>query len=75
MILDGQQMAVKARAEEWWREVQQKGEKQVLLEATIVGDGNSVRAARQLIAKYPAEALDAVTKGAAKAQSSWDRNN
>ncbi len=75
MMKDGDSMTVKTQVEEWWREFKQKGEKQVLLEGTISGDENSFKQARQLIAKYPADALEAVTQGTANATSPWVRNH
>ena len=38
MVKDGQQATVKEQVERWWNEVQKKGEKQVLIEATMLGD-------------------------------------
>ncbi len=74
MMKDGDSMTVKAQVEEWWREFKQKGERQVLLEGTIAGDENSPKQARQLIAKFPADALEAIRQGTANATSPWVRN-
>ncbi|HZZ82775.1 MAG TPA: hypothetical protein VFE62_30025, partial [Gemmataceae bacterium] len=65
----------KASAEKWWQDFQKKGDKQVYIEATIKGDGDSARQARRLAAKYPAEALSAITQGARACKDNWIRAN
>ena len=69
MLKDDEQLAVKAQVKEWWREVKKKGEKQVLIEATLAGGRNSIGPARQLVYKYSKEALEAISKGVKSASS------
>jgi hypothetical protein len=51
------------QAEAWWTEVQSKGEKQQLIEATALGDTAAANTARKLVQKYPDAALDAIKVG------------
>lgn len=51
------------QAEAWWAEVQSKGEKEVLIRATVAGNQTGCIAARKLVAKYPDAALDAIEAG------------
>ncbi len=74
MVKDGAQMAVKKQVEDWWREVTTKGEKQVLVDATKLGDDNSAHQAQRLLDKYPDVALDAIATGTENAKSIWIRN-
>lgn len=73
MTKDGEATTVKQRVEEWWKEVQEKGEKQVLIEATQLGDRNSAAQAQRLANKYPDAALQPIIVGARKADSDWVR--
>jgi hypothetical protein len=51
------------QAEAWWGEVQRKGEKQLLIEATAAGGDRSLAPARNLAEKYPDAALEAIEAG------------
>lgn len=64
----------KEQVETWWNEVQKKGEKQVLIEATMRGDRYARDQARRLVEKYPEVALDAIVQGARSSNASWIRN-
>jgi hypothetical protein len=55
------------QAEAWWMEVQSKGEKQQLIDATAVGDTAGANAARKLVEQYPDVALDAIKVGMSNA--------
>jgi len=46
--------------ESWWQQAQKKGEKQMLIEGTAVGDFDSVSQARRLVKKYPKAALQPI---------------
>ncbi|MDP1564291.1 MAG: hypothetical protein Q8M16_23175 [Pirellulaceae bacterium] len=74
MVKDGEQLTVKKQIEDWWSEVQTKGEKQVLVDVTKLGDDNSAYQAGRLLEKYPDAALDAIAIGARNARSTWVRN-
>lgn len=64
---------VKQEVKQWWDDIQKKGEQQVLIDATTLGDDNSVYQAKQLVAKYPHSALAAIRLGTANAQREWLR--
>lgn len=51
------------QAEAWWAEVQEKGEKQVLIDATASGGVAGCAAARKLVEKYPDAAINAIEAG------------
>lgn len=57
----------------WWKELQKKGEKQLLIDATEKGDEASPWQAKRLTERYPDEALEAVIKGAFRAKENWPR--
>lgn len=59
-LVDG---TTRQQAEAWWAEMQRKGEKQQLIEATSAGDEAGCAAARILVEKYPDAALDAIKSG------------
>ena len=69
----GNEPTTKQRAQEWWNEVQRKGEMLVLAEGTASGDENSPSQARQLMRKYPDAAIDAIIKGARASKKDWTR--
>lgn len=71
MTKDDETAAVKAEVEAWWRRFQEKGEKQVLIEAAEVGDDNSPQQARLLAEKYPDAALEAIARGVHNAEDPW----
>jgi hypothetical protein len=54
----------KQKAERWWQDYQKKGEKQMLIEGTAVGDGDSAAHAEELAKKYPEVALAPIIEGA-----------
>ena len=56
----------KERVEAWWKEIQTKGEEQVLVEAVKAGDENSVHQAKILFEKFPNLAVDAIRSGLEK---------
>ena len=49
--------------EEWWAEFQKKGEEQMLVEGTEIGNGDSPTQAKMLIDRYPDVALTSLIKG------------
>ncbi len=74
MTKDGAASTVQAEASAWWAEVQEKGEKQVLIEAVGRGDDSSVAQARRLVEKHPDVALEALESGLARAEEPWTRS-
>jgi hypothetical protein len=54
----------KKKIEAWWAELQKKGEKRMLIEATEAGDEESLAQARMLVKRHPEAALDALIQGA-----------
>jgi hypothetical protein len=70
-VKDGEIASVKAEVEAWWREFQEKGEKQMLVEAVVAGNHNSPSQARLLVERYPNELLGAITKGLLNTEESW----
>lgn len=55
--------------------MQEKGEKQVLIEGTEKGDENAPSQGTLLAEKYPEEALEAIVEGARKAKDPWARTD
>lgn len=72
MAKDGKTKTTKDLALEWWKEIQNKGEKQVLIEATQKGDSGTMQQARKLVNKYPEEAVAAIGVGILNANG-WVR--
>jgi hypothetical protein len=66
MVKDGQESETKKEIRKWWKEVQTKGEKQVLIEAVAAGDQNAVYQAQQLLKKYPHAALGPIVAAVKK---------
>jgi hypothetical protein len=59
-IRDGKGKLCKQRAQDWWKEFQNKGEKQMLIEATGRGDRDSKANGERLNARYPGTTSKAV---------------
>jgi hypothetical protein len=59
----------------WWAEFQQKGEKQLLVERTILGDGDSLGFAEHLVKKYPNESLLPIIQGYKRAGNQYVKKN
>jgi hypothetical protein len=74
-IRDGQGKQCKERAEKWWQEFQKKGEKQVLIEATMRGDRDSYWNAERLVKKFPKAAFEPLQVGIQAAKEDWIRSN
>jgi hypothetical protein len=72
-VYTGKAAGSRAKAEAWWKEFQEKGEKRMLIEATEKGDLNGIRRAERLVEKYPDAALPALAAGAHNAGDDWDR--
>ena len=68
---DGVVAQVRKEVEAWWTEVQSKGEKQMLVEATE--RGNSPGQARLLWQRYPEAAPEATVKGVRASANMWGR--
>lgn len=64
----------RADVEIWYEGLLKKGEKRVLIEGTVTGDGDSPEQARRLVERYPDDALPAVTAGAREAKGVWTRS-
>jgi hypothetical protein len=73
MLKDGEAAGVKAEVLAWYAELQHKGEKQLLIEATAKGDRNSPGQAERLLAKYPEAAFPALVAGTRSAEDDWTR--
>ncbi|MBT3289191.1 MAG: hypothetical protein HN380_17745 [Victivallales bacterium] len=73
MTKDGKAKSTKEQVQEWWAAIQEKGEKQVLIEGTAVGDDNAVNQARFLLEKYPEAAFEPIAQGILNAKGSWKR--
>jgi hypothetical protein len=73
MLKDGHGPAVKQRAQAWWQEYQQLGERGALLVGTEAGDENSPAQAERLVEKYPDNALDAILMGLHHCKQDWHR--
>ncbi|MBI4615604.1 MAG: hypothetical protein HY720_18445 [Planctomycetes bacterium] len=73
MSRDGAAGSVREQAEAWWKELQSKGETQVLVEAVEKGDRNSPEAAERLLKLAPDRALSPILTGLANAKESWPR--
>jgi hypothetical protein len=63
MTLDNQTAGTKEKVQAWYAELQKKGEKRLLIEATERGDRASYRQAWRLLERYPDAALPALLKG------------
>ena len=70
MSMDGMAAETKKKVEAWYAELRQKGEKQVLIEATQRGDS---RQAERLVERYPDAALPALLSGIHPIGDSWSR--
>jgi hypothetical protein len=65
--------SVGEKMQEWWNEIQKKGEKQCLIEGAEKGDRDAISQARQLKEKYPDALLGAVSNGIRNTKRSWER--
>jgi hypothetical protein len=74
-LSDGKGKECKERAEKWWQEFQKKGEKQVLIEATKLGDRDSYSNAERLVKKFPKAAFEPLRDGIRVAKEGWIRSN
>jgi hypothetical protein len=68
---DGDVAQVRKEAQAWWTEFQQKGEKQLLIDATAAGDDASQ--AQLLCQRYPEAAPAALMRGVSASKNSWSR--
>lgn len=75
MTMDGKAAETKKRAQAWYAELQQKGEKQMLIEATQRGDQASAAQAERLLERYPDAALPAILNGINAANDGWTRGS
>lgn len=71
MSRDGAISPTKKAAQDWWRDFQQKGEKQSLSEAIASGQLHPDPLVAKLKEKHPNAVADAVLAGAAKAKAGW----
>jgi hypothetical protein len=72
-IKDGKAKECRARAEQWWRDYQRKGERQMLIEGVAAGDRDSPRQLERLLAKYPQAALEPIVQGVRRSTDLWVR--
>ena len=73
MSKDDATAAARRQIREWWEQVQEKGEKQVLVEAVELADNNSPWQAERLLEKHPDVALAAIIRGARRTENVWAR--
>lgn len=73
MLKDGVSNDVEAQIRKWWKDVQQKGEQQVLAEAVAGGDLNAARQAQRLTSEYPKAAFAAIKAGIAACENEYVR--
>ncbi len=59
----GQVASTRAQAEQWWRERQEKGEKQMLIQGVRLADRDSLEQARHLAVLDPSAAVQALAAG------------
>lgn len=71
MSNEDKSLTVRAAAEAWWSEFQEKGEKQMLIEETEAGDRNSPAEARLLVDRYPQRAVEPLIKGMQNSTDDW----
>jgi len=65
--------ALNSEIESWWKEVQSKGERQVLVEATSEGDYDAQASAERLVEVYPDAAFAAISSGLKNAKNEYSR--
>jgi hypothetical protein len=69
MQKDGQMKATRAAIEEWWREYEKKGEKQMLIEGVRKGADDSAQQVSRLRELDPSAAIEAIGRGIRAANS------
>lgn len=74
-VADGKEKDCKAEAEKWYQEFKKKGEKQILVEGVERGNRDSPVHAERLAAKFPADALGPITRGARASQNEGVRQS
>jgi hypothetical protein len=72
-LKDVEARTVKKQIQDWYRELQKKGARQLLVEATSRGDEDSLKQAELLVEQFPDQALDAIVRGVRAANRSWIR--
>lgn len=70
---NGEETSYADRAKQWYADIIKKGEKNLLIELTVIGDSASPQQARQLVEKYPEIALTHIKTAIVAAQSDWIR--
>lgn len=73
MTKDGKASETKKEISAWWKDVQKKGEKQVLIEGVEAGDRNSAEQAERLMSKFSKAAFDAIIKGINNAKDEFTK--
>lgn len=68
---DGNVAQVRQDAETWWAEIQRKGERQTLIDATVAGAAPGQ--ARLLCERYPEAAPAALMRGISASRTPWSR--
>ena len=69
----GRSLESRRIAQTWWDELKKKGEKQVLIEGTEAGNGDSPMQAKFLLNRYPEVALASLIKGTRAATNVYTR--
>lgn len=73
MSSDDEIALARTHALAWWKDVQQKGEKQTLIDAVIQGGRNAQGPARRLCERYPDAALAPIIEGVKHSSEDWAR--
>jgi hypothetical protein len=73
MTMDKMSAESKKKVKAWYAELQKKGEKRLLIEATERGDKASYEQAKLLVSRYPDAALPAIVAGVEAAADGWTR--
>jgi hypothetical protein len=71
MLKDGEVLETKKKIEAWWKEFQEKGEKQMLIDGVRSGNFDSPEQAKRLVNKYPDSAMPAIRQGVKSATRDW----
>ncbi|HYT92499.1 MAG TPA: hypothetical protein VEL76_27535 [Gemmataceae bacterium] len=74
MSMDQKNAETKKAVQQWYEELKQKGEKQLLIEAVARGNRDSYDQATRLVERYPKDALPALLAGVKAAKDRWTRD-
>jgi len=72
-VEDGKTGQAREKVLKWWKECQRVGDKQMLINGTEAGDGDSVFQAALLVKRYPETAAPAIRRALKKVDDPYDR--